>query len=216
MAYTASSWLRWSTILGLSLSLTFAAVPPTDIVAQEPPVGPAHLDLTDNQLIDDVDALKVLEGWTSLAEHDACTSEVLASRDVNGSGCVDIADVQSVLANWGQSTSAGVPVPDEEEGSISMQATFTVNSAGFEPDVTPGDGQCRTSLNTCTLKAAVDEATNRNGRDTIVFDIRNSDGSCPNLVTIQAPADAIEGIEVDDKFVDGVVIDGYTQCGASP
>ncbi|HEY0601298.1 MAG TPA: right-handed parallel beta-helix repeat-containing protein, partial [Herpetosiphonaceae bacterium] len=216
MAYTASSWLRWSTILGLSLSLIFAAVPPTDIVAQEPPVGPAHLDLTNNQLIDDVDALKVLEGWTSLAEHDACTSEVLASRDVNGSGCVDIADVQSVLANWGQSTSAGVPVPDEEEGSISMQATFTVNSAGFEPDVTPGDGQCRTSLNTCTLKAAVDEATNRNGRDTIVFDIRNSDGSCPNLVTIQAPADAIEGIEIDDKFVDGVVIDGYTQCGASP
>lgn len=216
MAYTASSWLRWSTILSLSLSLTFAAIPPTEITAQEPPVGSAQLDLTDNQLIDDVDALKVLQSWTSLAESDACTSEVLASRDVNGSGCVDIADVQRVLSSWGQSTSASVPVPDEEEDSISAQATFTVNSAGFEPDTTPGDGQCRTALNTCTLRAAINEATNLNGRDTIVFDVRNPDGSCPNLVTIQAPPDAIEGYEIDDKFVDGVVIDGYTQCGASP
>jgi hypothetical protein len=218
MAFTASNWLRWTTTLSLSLSLIFAAIPQTEITAQEPPVGDARLDLTDNRLIDDVDGLKVLRAWSSLQESDDCIRPELASRDVNGSGCVDIADVQQVLSNWGRSTSADLAVPDEDPLSTAVepQATLTVNSTGYEPDLTPGDGQCLTAAGTCTLRAAIQEATNRNGRDTINFNVRNPDGSCPNLVTIEAPPDATEGYEIDDKFVDGVVIDGYSQCGASP
>ncbi len=218
MRYTASIWVRWSMMLSLSLSLTLASMPAAEITAQEPPIGDARLDLTRNQFIDDADAVKVLRGWTSLQESSDCITPELANRDVNASGCVDIADVQQVLANWGQSTNPNVPVPDKDEASAAAapEATFTVNSAGNEGDASLGDGACRTAVGTCTFRAAIEEANNRNGRDTIAFDIRNPDGSCPALVTIEAPADAIEGYEIDDRYVDGMVIDGYTQCGASP
>jgi hypothetical protein len=218
MPYTASNWLRWSATLSLSLSLIFAAVPQAEITAQEQPVGDARLDLTNNQLIDDVDGLKVLRAWTSLQESDDCIRPEVASRDINGSGCVDIADVQQVLSNWGRSTSIDVAVPDEDplRAAVDTEATLIVNSTGNENDTAPGDGFCLTVFGTCTLRAAIEEATNRNGRDIIHFDVRNPDGSCPELVTIEAPPDATEGYEIDDKFVDGVVIDGYSQCGASP
>src|SRR5688500_1837174 len=37
-------------------------------------------------------------------------------------------------------------------------ASFTVNSTADQPDVSPGDGICRTASNTCTLRAAIMEA----------------------------------------------------------
>src|SRR5258707_843019 len=35
---------------------------------------------------------------------------------------------------------------------------FTVNSPADKPDTAPGDGNCHTKANTCTLRAAVQEA----------------------------------------------------------
>lgn len=45
--------------------------------------------------------------------------------------------------------------------------TFTVTSTADLPDASPGDGRCRTSAGTCTLRAAVQEANRSAAKDTI-------------------------------------------------
>src|SRR5687767_2367923 len=46
-------------------------------------------------------------------------------------------------------------------------ASFTVNDTRDLVDVNPGDGLCRTSNSTCTLRAAIQEANALPGADTI-------------------------------------------------
>jgi len=50
-------------------------------------------------------------------------------------------------------------------------ATFTVNDPGDAPDQTPtaADNQCRTATNTCTLRAAIQQANATTAADDIVF-----------------------------------------------
>lgn len=54
-------------------------------------------------------------------------------------------------------------------------ATFTVDSTGDEVDLSPGNGICATSLGTCTLRAAIQEANALAGADNIHFNIPTSD-----------------------------------------
>lgn len=85
--------------------------------------------------------------------------------------------------------------------------TFTVNSPEDFPDVNPGDGICDasdTSLNPCTLRAAIQEANATAGADTINFNI---------------PANATKTISPSfgfDAITHPVIIDGYSQPGAKP
>jgi CSLREA domain-containing protein len=93
---------------------------------------------------------------------------------------VTVSDVQQVLRHW------GVVVAGEgalAHGRVRLPATFTVNSAGDESDNSPGDGICRTSAASCTLRAALEESNVRPGAESIVFDIREASGACPALVT---------------------------------
>src|SRR5688572_23226694 len=46
-------------------------------------------------------------------------------------------------------------------------ASFTVNDTRDRVDTNPGNGMCRTSAGTCTLRAAIQEANARSGADTI-------------------------------------------------
>ncbi|MBK9055246.1 MAG: hypothetical protein IPL78_31420 [Chloroflexi bacterium] len=69
-----------------------------------------------------------------------------------------------------------------------------------------------TALLTCTLRAALEEANARPGADTILFNVRNSNGACPNRVAIQPNSALI----VDAADNTGITIDGYSQCNASP
>lgn len=50
-------------------------------------------------------------------------------------------------------------------------ATFVVDVTDDAVDVTPGDGQCRTAANTCTLRAAVQEANALAGDDDIILPV---------------------------------------------
>jgi CSLREA domain-containing protein len=81
--------------------------------------------------------------------------------------------------------------------------TFTVNSTGDGADANPGNGTCAASGGDCTLRAAIQEANANAGTDTINFNIPGS-----GVRTI-SPASALPDI------TDPVVIDGYTQPGAS-
>ena len=53
----------------------------------------------------------------------------------------------------------------------SANLTFTVNSAADDPDMVLNDGDCRTALNECTLRAAIQESNADLGQNTIHFAI---------------------------------------------
>ena len=81
--------------------------------------------------------------------------------------------------------------------------TFTVNSTGDGADSNTGDGVCNDGGGNCTLRAAIQQANAVAGADTISFQIPGS-----GVRTI-APATVLP------EITDPVVIDGYTQPGAS-
>ena len=89
--------------------------------------------------------------------------------------------------------------------------TFTVDDDFVDgTDINPGDGVCDVNLGaeeeTCTLRAAIQEANRAPGADVINFNItRLSDGFATIKPNSQLP-----------DITDLVTIDGYTQPGASP
>jgi CSLREA domain-containing protein len=86
---------------------------------------------------------------------------------------------------------------------LHAQSTFTVTSTGDGADANTGDGICADGAGACTLRAAIEEANATAGLDNINFAIA---GTGPHMITPAASLPAI---------TDPVVIDGYTQSGAS-
>src|SRR4051794_6443755 len=87
---------------------------------------------------------------------------------------------------------------------VRASATFVVDSAGDEADNDLADTICRTSANTCTLRAAIQQANASAGADSINFAIA---GAGVHTITPTTPLPTI---------VDPASIDGYSQPGASP
>lgn len=81
---------------------------------------------------------------------------------------------------------------------------IVVDSAGDGANATPGDASCDAVGGGCTLRAAIDAANSNPGLDTITFDI-DDDG--PHTIAPSSPL---------PEITDPVVIDGYTQMGATP
>ncbi|MBI5929586.1 MAG: DUF11 domain-containing protein [Chloroflexi bacterium] len=79
-------------------------------------------------------------------------------------------------------------------------AIFVVNSTADLPDNNTGDGVCQTPLNTCTLRAAIQQANALPGADVIHFSI----GTGLQTITPTATLPTITGT---------LVIDGTTQPG---
>jgi CSLREA domain-containing protein len=88
-------------------------------------------------------------------------------------------------------------------GIVRASATFVVDSTGDEPDNNLADNLCHTAADTCTLRAAIQQANAISGADTIDFNIP---GIGVHTIT---PAIALPII------TDPVTIDGYSQPGAS-
>jgi hypothetical protein len=167
------------------------------------------LDLSENGIINDSDAYVVIGAWDSLLERGACISPATQSYDLDGSGCVDAADAQMILASWGEYLQPRTLSP---EAPSATERLFTVDDNGSGADAAPGDGVCATAGGQCTLRAAIQESNMWPGRDTIEFNVRGAGGSCPAIVTITSASNMI----ADDQNDMGVVIDGYSQCDASP
>lgn len=66
-------------------------------------------------------------------------------------------------------------------------STYTVNHNGDAPDATHGDDVCATSGSVCTFRAAIEEANNHDGLDTIVMD-----GGAPYVI---APASLLPDLQ---------------------
>ncbi|HZO30308.1 MAG TPA: right-handed parallel beta-helix repeat-containing protein [Chloroflexota bacterium] len=88
-------------------------------------------------------------------------------------------------------------------------AAFTVNSANDETDAAPGDGQCRSASNACTLRAAIMEANARPGFDTITL----PNGTFKLLLPGNDDASAVGDLDIADSLTitgtgpDRVIID---------
>jgi CSLREA domain-containing protein len=81
---------------------------------------------------------------------------------------------------------------------------LVVNSTGDESDTNTGDGVCQTSSGACTLRAAIEQANKTPGADVIDFDI---------------PSTGVKTISPNSllpEITEQVIIDGYSQPGASP
>lgn len=85
--------------------------------------------------------------------------------------------------------------------SAANAATFTVISADDGSDAARGDGICDNGNGECTLRAALEEANDMEGTDTISFSI--GDGSTTIRPTFYLP-----------EVTDPIIIDGYSQPGA--
>ena len=119
-------------------------------------------------------------------------------------GCVSIADVQRLASTPHELSVATAPTTTQ---AAAAGTTFVVNSSGDQWDATAGDGICRTSVNTCTLRAAIQEANAQAGANTINFAIA---GTGPFVIQLGSRLPALA-----DKS-GPTTINGYSQSGASP
>ena len=154
--------------------------------------------------IDKRDLDTVRSDWTTdRALGTTCAADLAA--DANGDGCVDIVDVQAVLASQGQSVAGGGATVSAASKAAAVPQTYTVTSTADTPDASPGNGTCADSQGRCTLRAAMTEADYHSGPDTIAF---NLPGTAP--VTIQLTSQ----LPIITSLSGGVLIDGYTQPGS--
>jgi CSLREA domain-containing protein len=168
------------------------------------------VDLTGDRRVTYADAMEAAIEWTVLREDGvACGESAEASTsDVNRDGCIDIADVQTIVANYRTDEASGDSLATTRaKGAVSATSVFTVDSTGDEADPSPGDGVCAASGGACTLRAAILEANRRSGPDTIAFDIP---GTGVHTIEISRTLPTIN----DESGP--TTIDGYTQPGSSP
>jgi len=89
---------------------------------------------------------------------------------------------------------------------VVSQVNFIVNSTGDGGDSNLGDGACDDGTGDCTLRAAIEQANALPGRDRIGFNIPGVFGT----VRIIQPTTPLP------RILEPVIINGYTQLGASP
>jgi len=108
-------------------------------------------------------------------------------------------------------TVLGGPVSAQADDPVGpVQAdnpTLVVNNAGDGGDANGADGVCATGAGVCTLRAAIAQANYNRGTDRIEFAIP---GSGVRRINVSSTLPTI------NDPTGGVVIDGYTQSGASP
>jgi CSLREA domain-containing protein len=147
--------------------------------------------------------------WSSARERGQVCGT--ARGDANGDGCTDIVDVQATKAKAGTTSSFRRPSVIKPKrikaNGLPVVRTFVVTSTADTADAVPGDGACADTQNRCTLRAAMTEADYLIGDDRIEFDLP---GSAP--VTIQIGS----RLPIIASRSGAVVIDAYTQKGASP
>ncbi|HEY1740301.1 MAG TPA: CSLREA domain-containing protein, partial [Acidimicrobiia bacterium] len=114
------------------------------------------------------DANGLAAAWVDGAESgDECSAYAYA--DVNGDGCLTMADVQTVA---GHATATGTV--EHSAVTPNTPATFVVNSTGDGGDAHV-NGTCETSTaGVCTLRAAIQEANAASGAAEIDFNISGS------------------------------------------
>jgi CSLREA domain-containing protein len=179
---------------------------------------PGPFSTTGTGRVSNADVMEVAMAWENLrARGNPCGPEVDPRLDINHDGCIDVSDVEAVAANYGPTDTSQIESPTSAVAdqtatpqTVKTQATsstFVVNSTGDQDDINKGDGICMTSAGTCTLRAAIAEANNTPG---------------PNTITFNLPGSGVQTIHLNTQLpslwdtTGSTTIDGYTQPGASP
>ncbi len=162
--------------------------------------GEAHegLDLTGDGSLTIADQGAAVLAWESGPGNTRMCGVGAGTGDVNGDGCVDVADLAAIASKRSnpsvRQVSFGIPT-----------ATWIVNTTNDAPDATPGNGLCATAAGACSLRAAIDESNRRRGDDLITFAVP---GSAPQTIQLTGPLTQVNSTSGALK------IDGYTQPGA--
>lgn len=129
-----------------------------------------------------------------------------------------------------------VPLPPNCDATSTAPAgtpanRFIVNNVDCDKsDANLADNICATEDGACTLRAAIEQANAMPGANEIHFNIRRPSGSCPSNGVLIRPNESNfrerppmevhnTNVKTWDSYVitdDGLTIDAYTQCGASP
>jgi len=176
----------------------------------------------------DLDVVRA--GWEVARINSApCGSTIGAEADANGDGCVDIIDVQAVVASQGIRTApapvrpveaplptvrpfasvSGMPMPEASILAASTGPTFVVDSTLDTPDAVPGDDICADVSGNCTFRAAVTESNWWPGENRIEFNL-------PGTAPVQIQLDPLFPASLLNDRSGGTFIDGYSQPGAQP
>jgi CSLREA domain-containing protein len=169
---------------------------------------PGPFDLTRDAQITHADAMEVAIAWELTHGRGApCEDQIDPLLDVNHDRCIDIADIQMVVAHYDT-----VPALNSASNSaatanaVAASMTFTVNSTADDADAAWGNGVCQTAAGVCTLRAALAEANAHAGPDSIAFNIPGS-----GVQTIQLT----KALPTLNDANGGTTIDGYTQTGSA-
>ena len=216
LTQTASRSSRALLAAALMLGLLLSLLPAGRLAAQ--PVDPAavdtslaHLDLNDDGQITDIDIMYAATAWESRRiKGDICSGP--APEDVNGDGCVDIADVQSVAGNVGATVIEPAAMAERSRAMVSNDPIFIVTTTSDAVDSNPGDGVCQIAAGGCSLRAAIDEANRMAGANTINFNIP---GAGPHVINVTDVEGNDRAFTISDTS-GPTIINGYSQPGASP
>ncbi len=195
---------RLAKLIVATLALVNMAHP---VAAQAGESDLKRLDLSGNGVVNAADASLVIDAWQHLHQQNECLG-VYAAYDVSGSGCIDVTDIQQVLAGWGRAAATGQTQPDAPEFFAAQSQIITVNST--DDDV--GAGYCEGS-NKCTLRAALQKANSNGVPDEIRFAIPTA--NCSQPVQIRPNSTIDQPLRLDDVNGAATTINGYTQCGAA-
>ncbi len=156
-------------------------------------------DLTRDGRVTFADAMGMERSFLRGADDDVACAAPEAGTDVNGDGCITIADLQTASARATATTTAVL--------AASPPVTFTVNSNADGGDVA-ADGICQTSVaGQCTLRAAIQEANRATGPATIAFNIAGAGIHTITPATTLPQLNDVNG---------GITIDGFTEPGSVP
>ncbi len=191
-------------------------------------------DLVADGALGKMDLDVVRAGWELAHLAASPCAGIDPAADANGDGCVDIVDIQAVLAGQGErsgrpliltgdtrshinSDAVSRPASDGPGGttaarngavlSIAAAGTFIVTSTADTPDASNGDGLCADTQGRCTLRAAITESNWQTGDNRIEF---NLTGTAPVMIQLSSSPLSL----VQDR-TGGLVIDGYSQPGSS-
>jgi len=190
------------------------AVPTRSAVATRSLVGAPTL------MKQDIDAIRGAWEYSRL-NGGACAAAQSLASDANNDGCIDIVDVQALLAGQSQAAASNPfvkplakPLDTLRQSQaargqglapVTYNHTFTVTSTSDTPDNSPGDGVCADSLARCTLRAAITEANWSRGADLIQFNIN---AAAPVRINVGSVLP-----NLNDR-TGGTWIDGYSQPGS--
>ncbi len=164
--------------------------------------GRATSDVNGDGHVTPLDVAALTAAWVRGAERDMSCPPPPPGADLNGDGCMSIADLQAVAGAIARAPAR----PSKQAVHAAATTSFTVNSNADGADKT-ADGVCQTNTSgQCTLRAALTEANRASGPVSIAFSIAGT-----GIHTI-VPATQLPSLNNPS----GITIDGFTQPGSSP